>query len=197
MRLCSTHTESLECGTAPSRLFPRIIASPMQCILCSPDKIKNAGIHAIHVGVAISLLVGEDLQLLFACQAAVGFESASFLRPVVIGVNSSHFVLLLALAKVMPKSNSVSTPKPLAAAAGTDTVYAIEAANPELADIIKSLKTTYAVLGGQFEDNTKTLDTSTFDGRRTLIQHELHRVSATKCPPSEHAPSTFPAFSAA
>jgi len=81
----------------------------------------------------------------------------------------------------MPKADSVGTPLP-PSASGTDTVYAIEAANPELADIIKSLKTTYAVLGGQFEDNTKTLDTSTFDGRRTLIQHELHRVRfALRC----------------
>ena len=81
----------------------------------------------------------------------------------------------------------------LTAAQGTDTVYAIEAVNPELADIIKSLKTTYAVLGGQFEDNTKTLDTATFDGRRTLIQHELHRVCGGHNM-IMHAARTIPCF---
>lgn len=59
---------------------------------------------------------------------------------------------------------------------GTDTVYAIEAANPELADVIKTLKTTYAVLGGAYDDSTKDLDLATFDGRRTFILAELHRV---------------------
>jgi len=59
---------------------------------------------------------------------------------------------------------------------GTDTVYAIEAANPELADVIKTLKTTYAVLGGAYDDSTKDLDLATFDGRRTFILAELHRL---------------------
>ena len=62
-------------------------------------------------------------------------------------------------------------------------MYAIEAAKPELADVIKTLKTTFAVLGGRYKDTTGDLNLKTFDGRRTFILSDLHRVSETPVAP--------------
>eukprot|EP01138_Halocafeteria_seosinensis_P014145 gb/GECG01014443.1/.p1 GENE.gb/GECG01014443.1/~~gb/GECG01014443.1/.p1 ORF type:complete len:296 (+),score=65.72 gb/GECG01014443.1/:1-888(+) len=58
-----------------------------------------------------------------------------------------------------------------------DTLYEVEQASPELANLIRRLKALNAVLGGEDTQDPKNMpDEKTFDGKRTLLLMHMHNI---------------------